>query len=277
MIRTCDVGLQTDPGSLQFSVRGNSVVRYDTACTPPGFRNLRVAERLLTSCDGAPAVRIGHGNVNGLSFVLSENSGFKPPGELFTRTLTCRRGSASVGFRHEMSWCDSHGNPAVHTTLTSRIAPACSGGATIDLCLQFMAPDTEPVHLGQTDCALLSMRLAGCMQPRFGGLWRNGLGDCELEQIEGRRSAWISCTGVTEGATIGVVVLDHPDNLTYPSAWRIADDRTVAAAAFETCSMTLLPRESVAIRYRIQTYADYVDDAWASARAGEFADEPLRL
>jgi hypothetical protein len=161
--------------------------------------------------------------------------------------------------------------------LVARATAACSQGIALELNIRFSAGEQDEVELGLTRESLVHLNLNNNLFPDGGGHMRNGLGDLDERAINGRRAPWFGCVGVIDSETVGLALIDHPDNPTHPPTWRIRNDGSVSLSPFETCSITLMSNESVTLRFRLQTHAGYVDDGWTNARAAEFANEPIRI
>ena len=131
--------------------------------------------------------------------------------------------------------------------------------------------------IGETKESLILVGLVSNLLPAFGGHVRTAGGDNDLSGINGRRSGWFSCVGVIEGETVGLSIIDHPDNLTYPTGWRLSESGQLLVSPFETCSVSLMAFETITLRFRFQTYGGYVYDGWTAERAREFASEPIRM
>jgi len=91
----------------------------------------------------------------------------------------------------------------------------------------------------------------------------------------GKRSRWIDYFGPVEGRTVGIAILDHPDNLNHPPRWHARDYGLFAANPFGEHHFGgtkkggyLLPAgESLTLRYRFlfhegDTEAAGIADAW---------------
>jgi hypothetical protein len=276
---TREVELETVSNGLVIVVRGERVARYETGPSP-GFRSISVSERLLTSnCkSGHLGQSLSHGNISGVRFGSPDgHTDEATAGRIVTRCLTGRRGSQSVGFLDDMDWQDPAGNTLLEVGMVVRASASSSCGTALDLSIRFSAGEQEEVQLGVTRNSLLHLHLSNKLFPGGGGHIRNGLGDADEQMINGRRSPWFGCVGVIEGETVGLAFIDHPDNPTHPPTWRVGSNGSVSVSPFETCSITLMSNESVTLRFRLQTHSGYVDDGWTSARAAEFAREPLRI
>ncbi len=276
---TRETELETVPNGLVIVVRGERVAHYETG-TSPGFRSISVSERLLTSGGNSnlSGQSISHGNISGVRFGSSVvRTDDAAAGRILTNCLTARRGSQSVGFLHDMYWQDPAGNTLLEVGLVVRASASSSQGTAIDLSIRFSAGEQEEVELGLTRDSLLHLGLNRCLFPGGGGHIRNGLGDFDEHTMNGRRSPWFGCVGVIGGETVGLAFIDHPDNPTHPPTWRVGNSGSVSLSPFETCSITLMSNESVTLRFRLQTHCGYVDDGWTSARAAEFAREPMRV
>jgi len=277
---TREVDLETVQGGLVIVLRGERVARYEVGASP-GFRSIHVADRLLTSTgigDFGTGQTLSHGNISGVRFGAASNSaGSAPAGTVITNSLVARRGSQSVGFRHDMDWQDPAGNTLIEVGLVARASTGPSRGTALDISLRFSAGEQDEVEIGVTRDSLLHLQLNSRLFPDSGGHVRNALGDFDENNMDGRRFPWFGCLGVIEAETVGLALIDHPDNPTYPTSWRIGNNGLVSISPFETCSVTLMSNESITLRFRLQTHDGYVDEGWTSARAADFAREPVRF
>ena len=230
LLDTREVALQTTPDCLILCVRDDRIAHFNSG-SAPGLSSIRVAGRSLTHPFdvSGQGISISHGDVCGLRFQSAnegeETAGSAATGIIATTGFKARRGSQSVGFRHDMDWQDPTGNTLLQVALVVRVVPAPSMGAAIDLSIWMSAGEQEEVLLGETDDSLLHLHLAPNMLPDGGGHIRNGLGDYDEIGIDHRRAPWFSCVGVIDGETVGISAIDHPDNPTYPATWRVRPGR----------------------------------------------------
>src|SRR5579862_9278672 len=132
LLDTRELALETVPDGLEIAVRGQRVARY-TSGTAPGFSSIRVAGRSLTHALDTVGLglSISHGNICGIRFGSINEGGDGASGTICTTGLTARRGSQSVGFRHDMDWQDPTGATLVNVALVARVTPTPSMGAAI--------------------------------------------------------------------------------------------------------------------------------------------------
>ena len=92
------------------------------------------------------------------------------------------------------------------------------------------------------------------------GRYRNAEGISGYPAVWGKRARWMILTGPVEGKRVTVAVLDHPDNVGYPTYWHARDYGLFAAnplgqAAFsegkERLDFSLEPGSDVTFRYRL--------------------------
>ena len=111
------------------------------------------------------------------------------------------------------------------------------------------------------------------------GLYRgsNGL---EGDDVWGTRAAWMNLSGEIDGEKVSVAILDHPDNVGYPTYWHARGYGLFAANPLgqkamsdgkEELNFKLERGESVTFKYRIIVYSgEEVTDAMINADADQF-------
>lgn len=71
------------------------------------------------------------------------------------------------------------------------------------------------------EAGTLSIRLNESMEERNGGTMRNSFGAIGEKENWGKRAEWVDYYGDVEGETVGVTLMDHPDNHGYPAHWHV--------------------------------------------------------
>ncbi len=101
--------------------------------------------------------------------------------------------------------------------------------------------------------------------------------------VWGTRAKWVQLHGIVDGAPVALAILDHPDNVGYPTYWHARGyglfaanplGQAVFSKGHETLHFRLGPRESVTFRYRILVHAgSSLDKEDLEGRWGAFAGE----
>lgn len=149
------------------------------------------------------------------------------------------------------------------------------------------------VTLGDTkEAGLCAVRVASSMRTAQGGKIVNAEGKTGEKQTWGVRSPWCDYSGPVGSGVAGVTIMDHPDNLRYPTYWHVRDYGLMAANPFGISHFTgdsaqngshQIPQgESVLFRYRVlihtgdaaQTniagyYTNWIDPPHVRTEAGE--------
>jgi hypothetical protein len=276
-----DVALQTAPNRIEFMVRGERFASYDYGGRAPGFTGLFApGGRPLTSPESLSglALWIGHPSVDGVAFGEPECPSFEPNpeekqgvGQRITTEMMARRGSQSVGFQQECVWTAPDGRRLLRETCTVRVTSGPSDGGILDLTLQLSAPEDRPVLLGLTEVALLRMRVVPALFPAGGGQLRNSAGGDGVEAIQGQSAAWCGCTGVVQGETVGMVLMDHPGNLRHPPLWAASNEGVLGLSPLWGREREITPAQPLLLRFRLHTHRGYVEAGWAQERLAEFA------
>ncbi len=141
-------------------------------------------------------------------------------------------------------------------------------GVTLDLGVRLAAGDRAVVLGRQKDAAMLAVRVAPGIETI-----ENAAGARGEEACYGHRSAWCDMSGPVDGATVGIAVLDHPDNPGSPAPWHVRGYGLMAPNPFLEAAMTLAPGQPVAFRYRLVVHEGGAGAARIADRHREFVQE----
>lgn len=251
---------------------------------------------------------LNYGDVNGLDFW--NNSDNVPEekrdryGTIVHRDINSvengeNRGKLSVA----TDWVDAEGNILLKEE-TDFIFSGSKNQRTIDRFTKLTA-DEKTVSFKDNKEGMLGMRMARALeQPTDNavrltddngspmeksvvnndgvtGLYRgsNGL---EGDDVWGTRAAWMNLSGEIDREKISVVILDHPDNVGYPTYWHARGYGLFAANPLgqeamsngkEALNFKLGPGQSVTFKYRIIIYSnEEVTDALINSDAKQFSE-----
>lgn len=216
-------------------------------------------------------VWIGSEAVSGVDFWENERSYDRPNKGIvrLTGITDVRSGIGEAAFTLHAMWDAPEGDTRIVETRTMTFgATATERRVDIDLLLLAKARVTfEDNH-----DALLGLRLATAFEESHGGRASNAEGIAGWERLRGSRSAWVDWQATIDGERLGVAVMDHPSNFRFPTPWHVRDYALLFASPFASRdysptapdgSVTLMPGESLRMRYRILVHGPSTDVAAA--------------
>ncbi len=78
------------------------------------------------------------------------------------------------------------------------------------------------VFFGDTkEAGTISVRVAESMEVRNGGTIRNAYGGLNDEECWGKRAEWVDYFGPIATGVGGITLMDHPENLRFPTYWHV--------------------------------------------------------
>ncbi len=93
-----------------------------------------------------------------------------------------------------------------------------------------LTPTTKSVKFGDTkEGGILALRVATVMDVPKGGKIQNAVGGLGEEETWGKQAMWCDYSGKVEGQQVGVAILDHPGNPTFPMYWHVRNYGLMAA------------------------------------------------
>jgi hypothetical protein len=260
--------LETRPESVELFVRERRVARYLHSAPIPGLLPICAADgQAVTQLgfDTGVSVWVGHPDLAGYTF---GEASAERPGRYRSLGVVARRGSQSVGLQHTCGCFTPGGECLLTEVRTLRVQPGPSQGMILDFRLELQAPQAHPVTLPRTERGLLRLRLASVFVSA-GGTIRNSVGEYGTE-LNRRSAAWCGGVGVVQAETVGLVVLDHPENPGHPPTWNLDPDGTLEVDPHVWQETVIAPGKSVEFRYRLHTHTGYVEQGWADRRLREF-------
>ena len=272
MMTSSDVSLTTSQNRVDFFCRNERCATYLIRDGASGFSSLYAGgNRLLTPSNNENSVSlwVEHGNVNGFNFSRTLEPS-RSAGEILSEEFILRRGSLSGGFQQSLVWATPSGSPLLNETRTVKFTSAPCQGYAIDLSLDFQTLDKQTVLFGKTEESFLRLSLASSLRLAGGGQLRNSMGSYRPEEFSGQSARWFSVIGVVEGETVGIVFLDHPGNLWFPTPWNLTSEGILSPTPFSWREHSLKPDETLALKYRILVHRGYVDSGWATDRLNEW-------
>jgi len=178
---------------------------------------------------------------------------------------------------HTTRWVDARDTPLLDDIRTLRAAaPGSDGSQTLDV-ESTMRATYGSVVLGDTkEAGLVAVRVAPAMEERRGGRIELSSGAVGEAASWGAGSDWCDYSGTVDGETVGIAILDHPDN-PRPARWHVREYGLMAVNPFGLSEFTgdstvsgalaLESGASMTFRYRVLVHRG---DARAADVAGHY-------
>ncbi|MFM7107462.1 MAG: PmoA family protein [Planctomycetaceae bacterium] len=181
-----------------------------------------------------------HGAVNGVDFWTShpraEKPGLRAENRIEQVELVRTEGGREGVVEARNRWVKADG-AVVCTDLRRLVFAGDATSRTIDCTITIHA-DHGPVTFGDTKEGAMALRVPTPLQLKEAGGSAGAAGHCVNSagdrdgDVWGRRARWVDYWGPVAGHSLGVAVLDHPDNLRHPTHWHARDYGVVAANPF---------------------------------------------
>ncbi len=201
-----------------------------------------------------------HGDINGINFWATE-PGTKAANKgsmILKKIVEAKGGSKSGTIRAVFEGLDPEGKPMMTETRTLTFYPGPQL-RLIDFEIQIDA--LRRLKFGDTKEGTFGIRLATPLSEDKGGRMVNAEGAETEKNVWGKRSPWVDYYGPLDGNTVGVAIMDHPNNPRHPTYWHARAYGLFAANIFgvkdftgdktQDGIFTLEPGKQVTFRYRV--------------------------
>ena len=251
---------------------------------------------------------LNYGNVNGVDF-WNNSTALSPAQQAKMGTVVHRRIlKASSGAEHgelkvELDWRMPDGQPILHET-ADFIFRAGPGRRVVDRISTLTALD-QPVVFKDDKEGLLGLRVRRELeQPSneavtftdasgrpttvkaldntgVSGLYHSSEGKTG-DAVWGTRGRWTMLTGKVEQEAIALILLDHPQNVGFPTYWHARGyglfaanplGQAIFSSGKEKLNFTLQPKMSATFRYRLVILNDPAPPNQAETQYRQFVDE----
>ena len=228
---------------------------------------------------------IAYGEVNGVN-VWSEPSSPNTGRIIHESWEAVETGPVAGYFSELLQWVDATGFPMLverrrallYNTTTVRL---------LDLEI-VLKPAHFAVLFGDTkEGGPLALRIASAIEGKRGGVIQNAYGGRREDECWGQPSPWVDYSGVINGTTAGVAIMDHPTSFRHPTTWHVRDYGLFAANPFGLSAFTndpnrrgdyiLPPGQSLRFLYRVCLHLGNADAARIDDHYHDFAHPPIAL
>ncbi len=220
-----------------------------------------------------------HGDVNGHDF-WSEGRGPK----IVQTNLVTETGENETVIIAENEWRAKNGD-IVCTDARRHTIHACGDNRIIDFEITIKASHGRVV-LGDTKEGSMSMRVAPTLRTN-GNIAQGSMVNSEGgsgKGIWGKHARWCDYYGPLNGKTVGIAIMDHPDNPRHPTTWHARDYGLCAANPFGlsyfegkprgTGDMVVEKGKSVTFKYRVVVHNGTPEEAAIEKLYQEYASGP---
>jgi hypothetical protein len=189
------------------------------------------------------------------------------------------------GFEASAFWTDVSGVPLMREKRRVLVYNAGNDRRLLDYTLSLTPIEREVVYGDTKEGGLLSVRVATSMDGNQGGRIENSEGGVGEKECWGKPARWCDYSGQVKGQTVGIAVLDHPQNFRSPVRWHARDYGLMTTNCFGTSTFEgekdghrgeyrQPAGETLRFRYRVLIHhgdarSAHVEETWKA-----FAREP---
>ncbi|MBI5091237.1 MAG: PmoA family protein [Candidatus Hydrogenedentes bacterium] len=110
---------------------------------------------------------------------------------------------------------------------------ALPGGVRLfDIAVTFKMTERAVTFTDTKEGGLISVRVATSMDVTNGGRIENGYGGINEGETWGKNAPWCDYSGVVDGKSVGIAILDHESNPRYPTGWHVRNYGLMTANCF---------------------------------------------
>jgi len=201
------------------------------------------------------------GNVNGIDFWAADPiNGDKPQFGTKTVTNAIAEGGPIAGtLVSEVEWRDKAGK-LVLTEDNSIVVYGLKDQRVMDVTITLTAPRDKAAVFGDTKEGMFGLRVPSVLDTKAkkGGKIVNAEG-VEDDAAWGKSSPWVDYSGIIDGKTVGVAILNHPASFRYPTHWHVRNYGLFAANPFgykdfglgKSGEFALEPGKKITFGYRV--------------------------
>ena len=226
---------------------------------------------------------VSHGDVNGVDFwALGAKQGYQRVNEIALQD----QGPVLGLIETMIDWESVTGDKIMHERRAVTFWGTSDAARMIDFDLTFVAAYGDVTFGDTKEGGLVSLRIASTLcesqdAGKTGGTITNSNGQVHMDQTWGKPAPWCDYSGPVGGITAGLSIMDHPENLFYPTPYHVRDYGLFTANPFglsyfmgkeHNGSRTLPYGQAWHLRYRVyihdgdvksgnvaEAYVDYID------------------
>jgi len=193
-------------------------------------------------------------------------------------------GAVCGGFIAVIDWTTPDGERQLVEHRTHRFYNAPGDLRLFDLTVRMMLTDGDVTFGDTKEGGICSIRVATSMDGDKGGHFVTGAGARGEADGWGKPAPWCDYVGPVAGTTVGIAVMDHPDNFRHPTPWHVRDYGLMTANPFglkhftgdeaNDGTQTWKVGETIVWRYRVLIHPGDADQADVAGHYANYADPP---
>ncbi len=226
-----EVHLKPQENQIDVQINGKSVATflYKSDMPKPVLHPLKTLSG-ITLTRGFPLQKIegesqDHPHQHGLFFTYDKvnEEGFwnntKIPPQIKVTQVTAKSGEQGE-ITATMHWMAKSGKTLLEEQRTMVFSNA-KDYYSIDFSIKLTALDTAVVF-DDTKEGMFGIRVADWLAEKSGNAqYLNAAGDTTEDGVWGKRAAWVRLQGHKDGKKLGIVVINHPASVNYPTFWHV--------------------------------------------------------
>lgn len=219
------------------------------------------------------SVWISHNDVNGVNFWADAAGTGRV---LHQRIVRLDDGADEAAVITENAWTGNSGTVVLRERrrLAVHLLAANEWLLLVDLELR---PEGRDAVFGKTPFGLIGVRMAKTIGVNDGGgSIRNSEGQVDEPQVFWKRARWVDYSGpITEQASEGITLFDHPGNPNHPSFFHVRRDGWMGSSFTLDAPRTLPLAQTLRLRYGLYIHSSVPAPEALQARWREFTAMPL--
>lgn len=226
-----------------------------------------------------------YGEINGADcWMEEEGSGLQKANE-----VTFGSGDAYGWILSRDTWTKADGTPVADEEREYRFYAGAPEARLTDMRVKFSAAHGDILFKDTKEGGICSVRMRHDISGR-NGVISNALGDVGEENCWGKPSPWCDFSGpIKDHGIRGITIMDHPENLRYPTSWHVRRYGLMGANPFgysyfremeynknlpENGDYTVAAGQDLTFRYRVLVHSGDVKEAAVADRYADYAAPP---
>lgn len=197
----------------------------------------------------------------------------------------CNAGYALTHLQAKLQWMDRDGEkPQLDEERNYLIYNTLGQETLMDVRLKFTAAYDDVKFADTKEGGFVAVRVADSYRGEKGGRIENSNGSIGERECWGRKAFWCDYSGKVKDMVVGITLMDHPENLGYPTYWHVRDYGLMAANPLAISefkankkldgSYVLKKGQILNLQYRIFVHAGQAHDAHVEDRYRDFISPP---
>ena len=193
-------------------------------------------------------------------------------------------GPVQGSFTQSLDWLDTAGVVVLTEQRTVTVYHTPDDERLLDAALSLHASAGAVIFGDTKEGGLISVRVATSMDAKEAGRIENATGGIQEAETWGKRAQWCDYSGPVAGHTLGICLMDHPDNPRHPTHWHVRNYGLMTANPFGLRDYTRDPAQRgdlllqnsarLTFRYRVLIHRGSAQDADLHARYQDLAHPP---